>query len=236
LLGATEPVVVEGVGVEPVEGAVTVIEGTLVAVAAAAAAAAALASFSAFSAFSDLSFSFSFSLSFSFSASFFLFASLTFIIALASNSCFSHFEKIFVGGAGLLPDPTLTLVLSDSPGDSGVETPPLDENVLLKEELPVRLNAREADDILLTAVIVKVEALLPLFPGKAMGNPTVVAIECLYEGCPALLGMGSSWPESEGEYEAGEIVGVVEADADQRRFFPGILGGNGTPCCCINRQ
>jgi len=56
--------------------------------------------------------------------------------------------------------------------------------------LPVRLNAREVDDILLTVVIVDDVPLLPLF--QAIGNPTVVAIECLYEGC-ALLGIiGSS--------------------------------------------
>jgi len=189
------PVVVvsDGVGVVPVEGAVTEIAGTLVTAAALACLSFSF-SFLSFSAFSNLSLSLSlslsFSLSFSFSASFLLFASLTFIIALASNSCFSHFEKAFAGGvAGLLPDPITTLVLSDSPaGDSGLMVIPLIEPERLV--LPVRLNAREVDDILLTVVIVDDVPLLPLF--QAIGNPTVVAIECLYEGC-ALLGIiGSS--------------------------------------------
>ncbi len=82
--------------------------------------------------------------------------------------------------------------------------------------LPVKLNAHEVDDILIIVIIVvDVDLLLPLF--QAIDNPTVVAIACLYEGYPAaLLGIiGSSWPESKGEYEAGEIFGVVEADADQ---------------------
>ena len=63
---------------------------------------------------SDLSFASLTSLSFaSFSFSIFLFASRTFMIALASNSCFSHFENTFVGVRGL------PFVLSDNPGVPG---------------------------------------------------------------------------------------------------------------------
>lgn len=70
-------------------GVVMVIVGTDLAVAAAAAAASAASlSLFSFSAFSLASFSFSFS------ACFFILASLIFIIAFASRSCFSHLENV----------------------------------------------------------------------------------------------------------------------------------------------
>ena len=67
---------------------------------------------------SDLSFASLTSLSFaSFSFSIFLFTSQTFIITLASNSCFSHFENTFAGVRGL------PFVLSDKPGVPGESVP-----------------------------------------------------------------------------------------------------------------
>lgn len=128
-------------GVPPVDGAVTMTLGTFGAADEAAAASFSFLSFSAFS-FSCLSFTnlacsaaaaalslsaFSFasrsSLSFvslaSFSFSFFLFASRIFMIALASNSCFSHFENTLVG-AGVRG---LAFVLSDRPGVPGESAP-----------------------------------------------------------------------------------------------------------------
>ena len=130
-------------GVPPVDGAVTMTLGTFGAADEAAAASFSFLSFSAFSfSFSCLSFTnlacsaaaaalslsaFSFasrsSLSFvslaSFSFSFFLFASRIFMIALASNSCFSHFENTLVG-AGVRG---LAFVLSDRPGVPGESAP-----------------------------------------------------------------------------------------------------------------
>ena len=86
--------------------------------------------------------------------------------------------------------------------------------------LPVKLRAREVEEIRFTAVSIDVEE-----PKGAMGRPTDVAIECRYD---PLLGRGISFWDSEGEWEAGEMVGVVEVDADQRRLLPGTPGGNGT--------
>jgi hypothetical protein len=142
--------------VGPIEGAVTVMDGTFpealdAAAAAAAAASLSFLSLSAFS-FSNLSFSCrSFScLSFSsrtlsaaaalslsalslaslcalslasISISFFLFASRTFMIALASSSCFSHFEKTFAGADVR----GLPFVLSDKPGVPGDSAPLTDD-------------------------------------------------------------------------------------------------------------
>ena len=53
----------------------------------------------------------------SFSISFFLFASRTFMIALASNSCFSHFENTFAG-AGVRGLPFVLSDKLDMPGES----------------------------------------------------------------------------------------------------------------------
>lgn len=189
-----------GIDVDPVdEGAVTVMVGT-----ADAAASFSLFSFSAFS-FSSLSFScrsFSFSnrilsavaaLSLSilsltslsplslasFSTSFFLFASRTFMMALASNSCFSHFENTFEG-AGVRG---LPFVLSDRPGVPG-ESEPLTDDVRLVP--PVKLRARDVEDIRFAAVNVEVED-----PKGAIGRPTDVAMEWRYDD--PLLGKGISY-------------------------------------------
>jgi len=87
--------------------------------------------------------------------------------------------------------------------------------------LPVKLRARDVEEIRLTAVSVEVEE-----PKGVIGRPTEVAMECRYDD--PLLGRGISYCDS----EAGDIVGVVEVDADQRRFLPGMLGGNGILCGC----
>ena len=89
------------------------------------------------------------------SISFFLFASRTFIMAFASNSCFSHFEKTLWGFLWL------PFVLSESPGELLV--------------LEVRLSARDEDAMRFT-VGMGVE-----LPKGLIGSPTVVAIECRYE-------------------------------------------------------
>lgn len=88
--------------------------------------------------------------------------------------------------------------------------------------LPVKLRAREVEEIRFTAVRVDVEE-----PKGAMGKPTDVAMECRYDD--PLLGRGISFWDSEGEWEAGEMVGVVEVDADHRRLLP---RGNGMPWGC----
>lgn len=91
--------------------------------------------------------------------------------------------------------------------------------------LPVKLRARDVEEMRFTAANVEVEE-----PKGIIGRPTDVAMECRYD--EPLLGRGTSYWDSAGEWEAGDMVGVVEVDADQRRFLPGMLGGNGILCGC----
>jgi hypothetical protein len=206
---------VDVVAVGPIEGVVTVMVGTPPGAVDAADAAAASFSFFSFSAFSFSNLSFScrsFScLSFSsrvlsaaaalslstlslaslslasFSISFFLFASRTFMIALASNSCFSHFENTFAG-AGVRGLPFVLSDKLDMPGESV----PLTDDARWGLVLPVKLRARDVEEIRFTAVSVEVEE-----PKGVIGRPTEVAMECRYDD--PLLGTGISYWDSEGE-------------------------------------
>lgn len=164
------------------DGGTTVILGAEVADALAAASSFRILSFStlalsslSFSAFSLSCLAFSTAKAFSFSTfsfasvsalslaslsiSFFLLASRTFIIALASSSCFSHFEKTFGPG-----ERGLAFVLSNKPG-VGESCPLTDPAKGVRPfRLPDILSAREVDEIRFTVGI-------PVLPKGEPGRP-----------------------------------------------------------------